>query len=137
MLSETVGVEMRRALVIDDDISIRILVGRILQRREFEVDTAKDGAEGIEKITATPYDLIVLDLMMPRIDGTGVVRYLTEHNPEVLSHIIVMTAFGASAFAKVSPPVARCIEKPFDVDELVAEVNATLAANEKSEEVGG
>lgn len=111
----------RRALVVDDDASIRILVSRILTRDGFVVDVVRDGAEAIEMVLQHAYDVIALDLMMPRIDGLGVVKYLTENRPELLEKVIVMTAFGAQALASVCPPVARFLEKPFDVQRLLAE----------------
>lgn len=112
----------RRALVVDDDAGIRLLLKRILVRHQFEVDVARDGGEALEKILANHYAVIVLDLMMPRIGGAHVVRYLEEHRPAQLGSVIVMTAFGASALESVCPPVARHIEKPFDVNELLSEV---------------
>lgn len=115
--------EERRALVVDDDAGIRILVTRILHRHGFVVDNARDGAEAIEKVLQHDYALIALDLQMPRIDGFAVVKYLGEHHPEVLPKVIVMTAFGASAMAKICPPVVRFIEKPFDVERLLAEAD--------------
>lgn len=118
----------RRALVVDDDAGIRILVSRILARNGFTVDIARDGAEAIEKLLEHEYALIALDLMMPRIDGIGVVRYLVEHQPQNLENVIVMTAFGASALPNVCPPVARFIEKPFDVEEFVAQAEKCLAS---------
>lgn len=114
----------RRALVVDDDAGVRLLVKRILARNHFQVDVARDGGEAIEKILANDYKVIVLDLMMPRIDGFGVVRYLSAHLPEKLASVVVMTAFGASALEEVCPPVERFLEKPFDVSSLVDEVNA-------------
>lgn len=110
----------QRALVVDDDAGIRILVARVLARKGFEVDTACDGAEAIEKLLQHDYAVVTLDLMMPRIDGAAVVRYLVQHKPEKLGNVIVMTAFGAAALEKVCPPVARFIEKPFDIDALRA-----------------
>ena len=112
----------RRVLVVDDDVSIRVLLSRMLQRASYEVDVAKDGGEAIEKITSQSYDVIVLDLMMPRVDGVTVVKYLTEHHPDVLKNVIVLTAFGAKALTKVCPPVARFLEKPFDVERLMREI---------------
>jgi two-component system cell cycle response regulator len=114
----------RRALVVDDEVAIRVLVSRILTRQGFTVDAVRDGAEALEMILQHEYDVIALDLMMPRIDGFGVVKYLIEHRPELLDKVIVMSAFGAQAFGKVCPPVARFIEKPFDVDRLLAEAAA-------------
>ena len=112
----------RKALVVDDDAGIRLLVRRILMRNQFEVDVARDGGEAIEKIITGDYAVIVLDVMMPRIDGVAVVRYLAEHRPQELSKVIVMTAFGATALDKVCPPVSRFLEKPFDVNHFLNEV---------------
>lgn len=112
---------VRRALVIDDDAGIRVLVTRILERNGFEVEVARDGAEGIEKLASSDYGVIVLDLMMPRVDGTAVVKYLTLYYPEKLPNVIVTTAFGSSALEKVCPPVHHFLEKPFDVAVLVAQ----------------
>src|SRR5215212_4572928 len=113
--------DQRRALVVDDDASIRVLVSRIFTRHGFTVDTVRDGAEAIEKLIQHDYALITLDLMMPRIDGFAVVKYLTEHAPEKLDKVIVMTAFGATAMEKVCPPIAHFIEKPFEIERLLAE----------------
>ena len=125
--SATEAPQERRALVVDDDAGIRVLVTRILVRHGFTVDTARDGAEAIEKVLEHPYKVITLDLMMPRIDGFAVVKYLSEHRPELLSHVIVMTAFGPNALEKVCPPVVRFVEKPFDISALLAQ----------AEELGG
>jgi DNA-binding response OmpR family regulator len=110
-----------RALVIDDDIAIRRLVARILERRGFSVDAARDGAEGIEKLAAGEYHVIVLDLMMPRVNGAGVLKYLGEYHPSQLGAVIVMSAFGASV-THLTPTPAAFLAKPFDVDALVHEV---------------
>lgn len=118
----------RRALVIDDDAAIRILVTRILSRRGFLVDAAADGAEAIEDLLTHDYDLVTLDLMMPRIDGYGVVKYLQEHKPELFSRLIVMTAFSPHALETICPPVLRIIHKPFEIDELVREAEEAIAS---------
>jgi len=112
----------RKALVIDDDAGVRLLVQRILTANGFTVDLARDGVEGIERIAASDYDVIILDLMMPRINGTGVVHYLSDYAPEELPKVIVMTAFGKSSINEVCPPVGRYIEKPFDINQLLKEV---------------
>jgi len=114
----------RRALVVDDDPSIRILVTRILTRNGFVVETARDGAEAIEKVLQHDYKVITLDLMMPRIDGFAVVKYISEHRPELLANVIVVTAFGPNVIEKICPPVVRIIEKPFELNALLAEATA-------------
>ena len=109
----------RKALVVDDDISIRLLVSRILERANFQVDVARDGAEAIEHLKRDDYAFIVLDLMMPRVDGATVIRYMKEHFPSKLPNTLVVSAFGAKAVESVSPPVGRFLEKPFDVTTLL------------------
>ncbi len=127
----------RRALVVDDDAGIRVLVTRILQRHGFEVDSARDGAEAIEWLLQRDYAVIALDLMMPRIDGAGVVKYLSEHMPEKLQHVIVMTAYGSRALEQVCPPVTRFVEKPFDIEVLIAEAADIATAECGETELGG
>ena len=123
--------DVRRALVVDDDAAIRVLVSRILGRHAYQVDAVKDGAEAIEKLIEHEYTVIVLDLMMPRIDGVGVVKYLAQHQPAMLPRVIVVTAFGDRAIRAVCPPVVRFIEKPFDISRLLAEATK-VSADDKS-----
>lgn len=116
------------ALVVDDDVAIRLLVTRILERRNFIVETARDGAEAIQKLASGPYAVILLDLMMPRVDGAGVMKFLTRYDPDQLSAVIVMTAFGVSALEDLSPRPSRFLAKPFDIRVLIAEINGCLQA---------
>lgn len=111
----------RRALVVDDDAAIRLLVSRVLERNGFAVEVARDGAEGIEQIAVADYSVIILDLLMPRLDGFAVVKYLAHYYPEKLPSVIVTTAFGGAALDKICPPVEHFLEKPFDVNALVRE----------------
>ena len=83
---------MGKILVVDDDDSIRLMVERVLRRANYEVDAARDGLEAIEKLSRNDYSAILLDLMMPRIDGFGVLDYLEEHRPELEPAVIVMSA---------------------------------------------
>lgn len=119
--AEVAATPRRRALIVDDDAAIRILVAHILRRHDYIVDVVPDGAEAIEKLLQHRYEVVVLDLMMPRIDGQGVIKYLSEHQPETLANVIVMTAFGSKALQKVCPPVVRFLEKPFDIERLLSE----------------
>lgn len=111
----------RRALVVDDDAAIRILLTRIFTKHGFAVEAVRDGAEAIEKLIENDYAIVTLDLMMPRIDGFAVVKYVTEHLPEKIDKLIVVSAYGATAAEKVCPPVTRFMAKPFDIDKLLHE----------------
>ena len=72
----------KKILVIDDDPRMLVLEKTILVQGGFEVETASDGVEGLEKLQAGPYDGIVLDVMMPRMDGYETakeIKKLEEH----------------------------------------------------------
>jgi len=112
-----------RVLVVDDDEAIRIMVARVLRREKYEVDSARDGFEAIEKLAKNDYGTILLDLMMPRIDGHGVLRYLETHLPKKAHSVIIMTAnLPNGAAEEHAQPVFRVLSKPFDIQQLVANV---------------
>ncbi len=79
--------QTRRALVVDDDEPIRTMLAEVVSRQGVEVDTACDGVEAIERIDRQHYDVILLDLMMPRVDGYGVLGHLKEHHPDRLAFL--------------------------------------------------
>jgi CheY-like chemotaxis protein len=107
-----------RILVADDDPAIRMLVVRVLARRGYDVSTASDGADAIAQLDHNHFDLLVLDLMMPRVDGLGVISHLvTRENP---TPILVMTAAVPDILRRLPQDrIARIITKPFDIDQLL------------------
>jgi len=123
----------RRALVVDDDEGVRTLVRRVLTRRGYAVDEARDGAEAIERLSQRAYAVILLDLMMPRVNGYGVVRYLIDHQPQTLDKVIIMSAFGSRVLHEIVP-VVRFIEKPFDIEQLVAAADGVASSREERPE---
>jgi len=117
-----------RILVVDDDDAIRVMVERVLRREKFEVDTARDGFEAIEKLTRNDYGTILLDLMMPRVDGHGVLEFLQQHDPEKARSVIIMTANLPSGTATAKEqPIFRVLSKPFDIQQLVTNVRECTA----------
>lgn len=112
-LSET------RVLVVDDDRSIRQLVCTIVQRENFTVDKAADGQEAIDFLQKHSYAVILLDLMMPRVDGFGVIEYLKHRHEGPKPIVLVTTAYADQRFKEVDPSVvAGVIRKPFEVADL-------------------
>lgn len=108
-----------RVLVVDDDQSIRQLVYTIVERERFSVDCAADGAEAIESLKQHKYSVILLDLMMPRVDGFGVIEYLKQQAPDPKPIVLVITAYADQKFKEVDPAiVAGVLRKPFEVAEL-------------------
>ena len=112
-----------RILIVDDDDAIRTMVERVLRREQFHVECARDGHEAIEKLSRSDYGTVLLDLMMPRVDGHGVLRFLEQERRAPRPWVIVMTAdmHGADQTASAKP-VFRVLSKPFDIGELVSHV---------------
>lgn len=111
----------RRILVIDDDLAIRVLLQAVLRRMKFDVELAEDGAAGLERLhTGNTYDLILLDLMMPRLNGYEFIAQIARQYPENRPHIIVFTAAGKRGVDKIPPnTVCNSILKPFDLDRFI------------------
>jgi DNA-binding response OmpR family regulator len=119
----------KRALVVDDDDPIRNMLTKVVERQDFDVDTARDGAEAIEKIDEDGYTLIVLDIMMPRVDGFGVLRHMKEHHPAKLACTIIASAVPESEILRqFEIPVYRIHAKPFDLQRLIADIQACTTA---------
>lgn len=116
---------MKRVLVCEDDRGVRGFLDHFVRWRGLEVDTAADGLECLEKIEKGDYDAVLLDLMMPGLDGYEVLDYLRRSKLHVLKKTIVLTA---STAALKSPPddVAAFFAKPFDVHSLVAKLDSLL-----------
>lgn len=108
-----------KILVADDDQSIRQLLGTVIRREGFEVDSVPDGADAIELLKKNDYAVILLDLMMPRVDGFGVIEYLKHHHQRFKPIVLLISAYADQRFKKVDPNVvAGVIRKPFEISEL-------------------
>ena len=108
---------MKKILIADDDPPLRGLLRLVASRAGFEVDSATNGAEALEKIRTNTYAVAVIDLMMPRLSGYEVVDYLAEmaSRPQV----IVVTAMNDARLARLnSSVVSSILRKPFDIEML-------------------
>lgn len=117
----------RKALICEDDPAIRSLVKTVVKREGFDVDTAADGAEGMEKMKDACYDLLVLDLMMPGVDGYQVIEHLQSRAAERLQRVVVMTAAAEAMRSEFPAPICTLLTKPFDIDQLTAAVRECAA----------
>ncbi len=112
-----------RALIIDDDEPIRSLLATVVQQSGFDVDTAADGAEAIASIDRDGYSVVLLDIMMPRVNGYDVLRHLEAKRPDLLRCTIVATALPERDLTEsLKRAVFKVHRKPFDVPRLLADV---------------
>ena len=110
-------------LLADDNEATCTLITALLQS-DFTVDVASDGAEAIEKLKRRQYAVIVLDLLMPLVDGYAVLDFLRENRPDLLGRVLVVTASLASKqMQRVRDyAVFGVMAKPFEVDALYSAV---------------
>ncbi|HEX8254763.1 MAG TPA: response regulator transcription factor [Thermoanaerobaculia bacterium] len=124
-----------KVLVVDDEAAIRALVAKIIERAGYSVDTARDGAEAIEKLAVSNYSVMVLDLMMPNVDGYGLIRHLKERGGPRPA-IIVVSAGDSAAFRQLDGAIVHSIlRKPFDIDVL-GDLVAAAAKSIEEESAG-
>jgi len=116
-----------RALVVDDDDPIRTMLAKVIERENLDVDTARDGAEAIERIDEDGYRVILLDLMMPRVDGFAVLRHMQEHHPDKLRCTIIASAVPESEISRHVSGV-RVHAKPFDITKLLRQIHECVEA---------
>ena len=118
-----------RALIVDDDEPIRVMLAAIIRQHGFSVDTARDGREAIGKIKSATYDVLLLDLMMPRVNGYDVLRHIREEKPDLLRRTIVATAVPERELqTKLTEPVFKVHSKPFDLSALLADIKQCAAS---------
>ena len=114
-----------RALIVDDDEPIRTMLAAIVRQNGFAVDTAADGAEAIASIDRNGYKVLLLDIMMPRVNGYDVLRHLQATRPDLLRCTIVATALPEHELTtNLIQPVFKIHRKPFDLSRLMADVRS-------------
>ena len=125
-----------RVLVVDDEPAIRALVARIVERAGLVADTARDGAEAIEMIASHSYAVMVLDLMMPNVDGYGLIEHLRQQSGSRPA-VIVVSAGDAAALRQLDGSIVHSVvRKPFDVDVLTDLITAAAQSAGRESESG-
>ena len=115
-----------RILVVDDEEIVLRSCVRILGGGDYAVDTAADGAEALRKIDAAPYDVVVLDIMMPKLDGIEVLQRIKEAHPDL--EVVMVTGLSQidTAVRAMKLGAFDYLPKPFDPDELRLVVDRAL-----------
>jgi PAS domain S-box-containing protein len=118
--------ETANILVVDDERGIREGCRRILVSEGFSADVAENGEEGLKLTRAKPFDLILVDLMMPVMSGLEMMEQVRQHDPEII--MIVITGFATieTAVEAMKHGAYDYIPKPFTPDQVLAVVNRGL-----------
>lgn len=122
---------MKHVLVIDDDVNIRMIFARFLEKQGYRVDCAEDGRIGLDLLEEKSPDLVVTDIMMPKADGLEVVLSMRENHPDTpiiaISGGIATTAIDFLPVAeKIASGKVRVLYKPVELADLLATVRELL-----------
>ena len=117
---------MSKIMVVDDDPNIRELISALLQNHGFEACEATDGRDALQKMTNDNPDLVIVDIMMPNMDGFELCHYLRQHYENM--PVLMLTAKGelASKVKGFGLGADDYLTKPFEDDELILRVQALL-----------
>ena len=116
-----------QVLVAEDDAAIRRLISVTLQHQSVPSRLAVDGGEAIAALEQARWRVLVLDLMMPRVDGWDVLRWIESHPDARPDSVIVVSAADRTILQQLDPTLVNAIIfKPFDVSQLSAYVKSTL-----------
>lgn len=115
-----------RILIVDDEPELLKQIQLVLSRQQYTVDTAKDGDEALERIFVEPYDLILLDIMLPGTDGFGVLLEL--RSEKMTTPVLMLTAKGDvdDRVKGLDLGADDYLAKPFSMAELLARIRALL-----------
>lgn len=129
---------MTRIMVIDDEPSIRELLRFNLEKAGFQVECQEDGAKALEALNENPPDLVVLDLMLPGLDGLEICRSLRQREKTRLLPVIMLTARAEEIDRVVGLEIGAddYLTKPFSPRELVARVKSILRRSRGALEQG-
>ena len=124
---------MRRALVVEDDPDIVELLAHYLKAEGFAVDAAEDGRKGLERLRAETYQLVVLDLQLPGVDGLSLCTEIRRDRRTKDVPVVMLTARGDEADRIVGLEMGAddYVVKPFSPKELVARVRALFRRLER------
>ena len=128
----SVGPALKNALVVDDDPSIRDLLAEELRYRGYSVIIARNGSEALDCLHVMTPDVIVLDLMMPVMDGWTFIERYRNHAGRRAAPIIAVSAEGDLPPGYESLGVTAFLRKPFDLNELANCIAQLTCAREAS-----
>jgi DNA-binding NarL/FixJ family response regulator len=117
---------VRSILLVDDEEAILTSIGWALEQNDFRVTTASDGQKAIDRLRAGPYDLVITDLLMPVVDGLGVLKQAKRLHPDI--GVIILTGHGdiGSAVQSLQLGADDYLLKPCDMDDLLSKARRSF-----------
>ena len=125
-----------KILIIEDEYNLADAIGTKLEKENFSVDISNDGEDGLYNGLTNIYDLIILDVMLPKVDGFTILKKLKEEN--IKSKIIMLTAKSliSDKLEGLENGADDYMTKPFHIEELIARINIQLFKNNNLHQLG-
>ena len=123
-------------LIADDEDSLRWVLEKGFRGAGYQVTAVKDGTAALKEVEAAPFDLILLDVRMPGIDGLSLLKQVRDKRPD--AQVVIMTAHGTmeTAVAAMQQGAYDYLAKPFDLDEALLLAERALTARRLTQEIG-
>ena len=120
-----------KVLVIEDEVDLNRSIVKLLKTQQYSVDAAYDGQEALDYIRVSQYDVIISDIMMPQLDGLGVLSYLRNH--QIKTPVLMLTAKDSleDKITGLDAGADDYLVKPFEFDELLARIRVMLRRNNR------
>jgi len=117
---------MKKVLIVDDDAELRSTLSEILKGAGYHIDEASSGKEAIEKMASKDFDIALLDLMMPKMNGIETLTELKKITPK--TKVIMITAFATveNAVDAIKKGASDYISKPFRIEELLTTIRRVI-----------
>lgn len=112
-----------KVLLVDDEEEFTEILSERMKTRGFDVDVTNSGLNALEKVNQKSYDVIVLDLYMPGMDGIDTLKHLVEQNPDLQIIFLTGQATLEKGIEAVKLGAVDFMEKPVDIDILIAKIN--------------
>lgn len=125
-----------RALVVEDHDETRLLLKSLLEAHGCTVDVAADGKTALSLLIERRFDIVLLDIVLPKLSGTALMSYLAENDPEVLRRVIVVTGLSVDDIRALFPTVCQALAKPVMPSRLLAVVNDCLRGSAHAQFTG-
>ena len=112
----------RKALIVEDDAVTRTALVELVESAGLDVDVAPDGELAVGLLTRNSYDVVVLDLILPKISGTDIMEYLHCTKPHLLTKVVVVTGLDVEEIRRLFPDVCDTLGKPVVPNRLLRAV---------------
>ena len=121
-----------RILIVDDEANVRTVFSDVLRKENYTIKGAKDGLEALKAIEEETFDLVLLDLRMPQMDGIEVLGNIKKRKPQI--PVIIYTGYGSviTAVEAMRKGAVDYLYKPFSPDELKSSIRKALGVSKEA-----